>query len=396
MPDRAHKNFSAEQWKSIFVELNERGTSYGLPAQRVDSLVLGSWNLRQFGDIHLDAKNRPREPEAFRFMASVLMHFDLVAIQEIKDDLDSLRLLHRFLPDYDLVVSDVTGNYERLGFFSKFERVRRTNLAAEIDVPMVRIRSIIQENWEEFQEELERYGKEVATGKKAKIDLPAFLGFDRAPFCVSFEAGWRHAPLRFLGYNAHIYYGDKHEDRTNEFTALLDWLFRRWGYAETIFSPNFIVFGDMNTEVVGRHATTLETLRTHILKQAKASRRGALSRARKEGDSQLVDAIKRQRVLFPFLTGMDDTPPPSTGSNLTGTERFDQIFLLMRSRRASTLRIAEYGVFDIPSLVKSALKRSRLSDKTRRNRICQQISDHVPIWIRLKLPDPLAVKESGP
>ncbi len=130
------KNFTAEQWRSIFVELNEHGTSYGLPAQRVDSLVLGSWNLRQFGDIQLDDRNRPREPEAFRFMASVLMHFDLVAIQEIKDDLDSLRLLHRFLPEYDLVVSDVTGNNERLGFFSKFERVRRTNLAAEIDVPM--------------------------------------------------------------------------------------------------------------------------------------------------------------------------------------------------------------------------------------------------------------------
>ena len=53
------KNFSSEQWKSIFGELNDRGASYGLPAQRVDSLVLGSWNLRQFGDIQLVAKNRP-------------------------------------------------------------------------------------------------------------------------------------------------------------------------------------------------------------------------------------------------------------------------------------------------------------------------------------------------
>ncbi len=385
------KNFTPEQWKSIFVALNEQGVSYGLPAQRVDSLVLGSWNLRQFGNIQLDDKNRPREPEAFRLMASVLMHFDLVAIQEIKDDLDSLRLLHRFLPEYDLVVSDVTGNYERLGFFSKFERVRRTNLAAEIDVPMVQMRSIIQENWEEFQDELERYGQEVTAGRKSRIELPAFLGFARAPYCVSFEAGWRHAPLHFLAYNAHIYYGEKHTDRTNEFVALLNWLFRRWGYAETIFSPNFIVFGDMNTEVVARHETTLETLREHILKQAKASRRRALSRARKEGDSRLLDAIKKQRALFPFLTGLEDMPPPSIGSNLTGTERFDQIFLLMRSRGSDTPTVAEYGVFDIPSLVKSALKGYRLTDKTRTDRIRQQISDHIPIWIRLRLPDPLTV-----
>ena len=389
MAERVPKNFTPDQWRSIFVALNEHGTSCGLPAQRVDSLVLASWNLRQFGDIQLDRKNRPREPEAFRLMASVLMHFDLVAIQEIKDDLDSLRLLHRFLPDYDLVVSDVTGNYERLGFFSKFERVRRTNLAAEIDVPMVTIRSTIQEHWEDFQKELERYGKEKSAGRKAQIELPAFLGFDRAPFCVSFEAGWRHAPLRFLGYNAHIYYGKKHADRTNEFTALLDWLFRRWGYAETIFSPNFIVFGDMNTEVVASHATTLETLREHITKQARSSRRRALARARKERDAQLKNAIEHQRVLFPFLTGLDGSPPPSIGSNLTGTERFDQIFLLMRSEKARAMRVAEYGVFDIPLLVKSALKGYRLKEKTRTDRIRQQISDHVPIWIRLKLPDPL-------
>ena len=385
------KNFSSEQWKSIFGELNDRGASYGLPAQRVDSLVLGSWNLRQFGDIQLVAKNRPREPEAFRFIASMLMHFDLVAIQEIKDDLDSLRLLHRFLPEYDLIVSDVTGNYERLGFLSKFERVRRTNLAAEIDIPMVRMRTLVQENWEEFQKEIGRYGKEVMAGRKAKIEFPVFLGFDRAPFCVSFEGGWRHAPLRFLAYNAHIYYGESHKDRTNEFVELLNWLFRRWARAEKIFSPNFIVFGDMNTEVVGWHQTTLDELREHILRQAKTSRRRALSRARKEKDSELVNAIKAQRVSFPFLTGLDDMPPPPVGSNLTGTERFEQIFLLRRSTGRDAPRIAEYGVFDMPSLVKRALKGSRLTDKGQTERIRQQISDHVPIWIRLKLPDPLTV-----
>lgn len=104
-----------------------------------------------------------------------------------------------------------------------------------------------------------------------------------------------------------------------------------------------------------------------------------------------MNAIKDQRVFFPFLTGLDDTPPPPVGSNLTGTERFDQIFLLMRSTGRDAPRIAEYGVFDIPSLVKSALNRYRLKDKTRTDRIRQQISDHVPIWIRLKLPDPLEV-----
>ena len=67
------------------------------------------------------------------------------------------------------------------------------------------------------------------------------------------------APLSFLAYNAHIYYGEKHADRTNESVALLNWLFRRWGYAETIFSPNFIVLGDM-THGAGRHPATIDRL----------------------------------------------------------------------------------------------------------------------------------------
>lgn len=374
------KDFTESQWKALFKELNARGTTHGLPAPRADSLLLASWNLRQFGN--LNRRKKPRQREAFRFIAGVLKHFDLIAIQEIKDDLDSLLLLHKLLPEYNLIVSDATGNNERLGYFSRFERVRRTSLAAEIDTPMTKMRQTIQDNWQLFSDEIVRYGRSRAK-KKPLIKFPKFLTFDRAPFCVSFEAGSREKPLPFLAFNAHIYYGNSHKDRTDEFVALMNWLFERWGKASKIFSQNFIVFGDMNLEIQRSHTKTLKALREHIVKETKGSRRAALKSARKE----LGDSIKAQRVLTPFLDGYDGKPPPKIGSNLSGNERYDQIFLLLRATRQP--RIREYKVFNIPALVEKALARHRLDKKGQIANIRQQISDHLPIWIRLKLPDPL-------
>jgi hypothetical protein len=119
------------------------------------------------------------------------------------------------------------------------------------------------------------------------------------------------------------------------------------------------------------------------------SRRRALARAREESDVDLVDSINNQRVIVPFLDGAAGKPPPSLGSNLAGTERFDQILLLMRSTGGDAAQLEEYMVLDIPSLVGKALRGGDLGPVDREERIRQQISDHLPIWIRLKLPDPL-------
>ena len=49
----------------------------------------------------------------------------------------------------------------------------------------------------------------------------------------------------------------------------------------------------------------------------------------------------------------------------------------------------EAGVLDLPALVSSALRGTR-SAKFIEDRIKQQISDHLPIWLRMELPDPLS------
>ncbi len=63
------------------------------------------------------------------------------------------------------------------------------------------------------------------------------------------------------------------------------------------------------------------------------------------------------------------------------------------------MRTLEFGgqelwgvdVFDIPSLVKNALAKpyTAANKKYQMDRIRQQVSDHLPVWVRVELPDVL-------
>ncbi len=388
---KGKKRFDVDQWKAVFKEFNDSGRSHGLPARRVDSFVVASWNLRQFGTIQGKKESeRRRDIEAFRLIASIISHFDLVAIQEVKDDLASLRELVQLLPDYDMVVSDTTGNVERLAYLYRTGRVRRTELAAEIDIPMDEVQAKLKANWQAFRDALEDYGKQKQANPKfsGRVKLPSPIGFERAPHCISFEAGPLDAPTRFLAFNTHIVFGQK-SDRTAEFQAFLDWLYQRWSRIDRIFAPNFLIFGDMNAEVAkGDLKTSRKELLEFIEKADKDSKSKARRRASNAAERKLID---QQITLFPFTKDTKFLKVPAIGSNLSKTERFDQIILMVRNLEAKNPGpgLWEVGVLDLPTLVSDALGGTQ-SAKFVEDRIKQQISDHLPIWLRVELPNPLA------
>jgi endonuclease/exonuclease/phosphatase family metal-dependent hydrolase len=385
------KRFNEGQWKKIFKEFNDNGRSHGLPAARVDSFVIASWNLRQFGTIQGKKESeRRRDIEAFRFIASVISHFDLVAIQEVKDDMASLRELTQLLPDYDVVVSDVTGNVERLAYLYRKGRVRRTELAAEIDIPMDEVQATLKENWEAFRDALEDYGKKKKSNPKfsGRVQLPDTIGFERAPHCISFEAGPDVTPIRFLAFNTHIVFGKK-SDRTAEFQAFLDWLYQRWSRVDRIFAQNFVIFGDMNAEVAkGDLTTSRKELLEFIENADKESKAKARKRASNAAERKVID---QQVTLFPFTKDTKFLKVPPIGSNLSKTERFDQIILMVRTLEAQNPGpgLWEAGVLDLPTLASNALGGTQ-SAKFIEDRIKQQISDHLPIWLRMEIPNPLS------
>ena len=76
------------------------------PPRRLDTLLIGTWNLREFDSDTWGA----RVPESYAYIAEIVDRFDLVAVQEVRLDLRALeRLIVRLGPHWRYLVSDVTG-----------------------------------------------------------------------------------------------------------------------------------------------------------------------------------------------------------------------------------------------------------------------------------------------
>jgi hypothetical protein len=130
----AAAQFTSEGWKKINQTLEQGRTAYGLPERVYGSVLLASFNIRKLGS------TPSRSPDAWEFLAEVCRSFDLISVQEVMDDLGGLRRLMSLLgPEFDLIVSDVTGKFpgepglgERLGFIYRWSAVKRTEVATDI------------------------------------------------------------------------------------------------------------------------------------------------------------------------------------------------------------------------------------------------------------------------
>lgn len=175
--------------------------------RRPDSLVIGTWNLRAFdgGRLRLD--------ESYHYIAEIIDHFDICALQEIKPDLGPLKRLMVLLGgNWDYFVTDVTGgsggNDERMAFLYNRNKVFFRNLIGEVVLP-----------------------------REALIDGEQIA---RSPFFASFQAGW----FRFTLCSAHIRFGDDIGLRAREIAALATILTRRAREEGEVY----VLLGDMNIE----------------------------------------------------------------------------------------------------------------------------------------------------
>jgi endonuclease/exonuclease/phosphatase family metal-dependent hydrolase len=99
-------------------------------------LRLATWNLREFDS----ASYGYRSQEAKSYIAEIIAHFDLVALQEIRRDLGALEDIRQLLgPDWAFIATDVTegdaGNEERMVFLFNRSKVSFRNVAGELTLP---------------------------------------------------------------------------------------------------------------------------------------------------------------------------------------------------------------------------------------------------------------------
>ena len=196
----------------------------GVPTRTLDrNLLLATWNIREFDS----EKFGPRCPDCFYFIAEIINHFDLVAIQEVRENLRALNRVQDILGGWwKYLVTDVTygrsGNGERLAFLYDSRKVSFSGLAGEIVLP-------------------DRGGERA-------------LQLARTPFMCGFRAGW----TKFNICSVHIYYGQSRADdprRIEEIRELARLLVDRVGGpalqpdtpgTRNASGENLILLGDFN------------------------------------------------------------------------------------------------------------------------------------------------------
>ncbi len=108
-----------------------------VPAKTLEAnLLLATWNIREFGT----PKYGGRTQEAFYYIAEIISKFDLIAIQEVREDLSALDTLMKILgSNWEYIFTDVTegsqGNGERLAFVFDTRKVKFGGLAGELVLP---------------------------------------------------------------------------------------------------------------------------------------------------------------------------------------------------------------------------------------------------------------------
>ncbi len=77
--------------------------------------------------------HQQRETPHLELMADIVQPFDIVAFQEVADNIGQLSELLSILGSgWDVIYTDVAENQERLGYVFKTNRVQPTGLAAEL------------------------------------------------------------------------------------------------------------------------------------------------------------------------------------------------------------------------------------------------------------------------
>lgn len=391
-------DFSDEEWELIFDELKVNSKSYGLPDIAPGSINIGSFNIRKLGTVsnRIDA--------TWKFLGITCKRFDLIAVQECMDNLDGIyRLMQELNKDdeYKLICSDKTGTYpgdaglgERLAFLYRTSTVNVGEVISDITYDRSKVTEIVFDNIDELVETKKKFEADMAAYKsgerktKPKLNPPTFLSFIRSPYCVSFDVhgGDKDAykPYQFMAVNAHLIYG-KSRDRWREFVALMEWMRDRVVEEENMYYPAFILLGDLNLDYDNpeRDFAKLEEFVKNI-------------------DEGTPDEVK---VNFPFLEIHPNATKHFT-SNVHLTQRYDQIGLFFRDddgayqglpnkKENSTMGENElgpdYGVFNFSDLFARALKKVDYEElpssdrKAFRRRYEHEVSDHMPIWIKLKM-----------
>lgn len=406
-----------------------------LPSDASKVLRIATWNLREFDSASYGFRTR----EAKSYIAEILSYFDLIALQEIRRDLGPLEEIRSLLgPGWSYVATDVTegssGNMERMAFLFNTGKVWFRDVAGELTLPdgqkvsdpfgeRFRVQGgttldlpggetiasptglrtdTLSSGQTVIREDVEiplpngtkltlPDGTAIRFAKGARVPITASGGIDipstnsprlpeaaeivlppdslvggshqfaRTPFIASFQSGWLKLNLAVV----HILYGEGStgmKRRTEEIARLTALLAdRAKSDSDSDADSYFIALGDFN--IVGPGHMTMQALQTND---------------------------------FHIPAPLQSLP----GSNVNKDRFYDQIALWrgQSKRRKTYTSIIPYraGVFDYfetvyredeEAIYKPFMKKANSSDfySSYRSWRTYQMSDHLPMWVELRI-----------
>jgi hypothetical protein len=287
------------------------------------SLLVATWNIREFDS----GKGGQRLDEAIYYIAEIVDRFDLVAVQEVREDLHALRRLMDALgKHWEFICTDTTlgrqGNGERMAFLFDTRKVKFTGLAGELVIPG------------DFKS----------------------LQFARTPFITSWQAGW----AKFALCTVHIFYGKSVPDdpqrvkEIEQLAALLGQRTRertvdRGGLKVKLKGENLILLGDFN--IFGRGDATMQALTAG-------------------GTFSVPEALQSL-----------------PGSNVEKNKHYDQIACgAYKFRFEPTARAGVFDYYDYVFREQDAARFDKLRGKTSfRQWRTHQMSDHLVMWQEFRI-----------
>ena len=292
------------------------------------TLLLATWNIRDF--------DKPtygyRLEEAFYYIAEMVSAFDIVAVQEVYRNLFAINKVMNILgSNWKFIFSDATegpqGNGERIAFLYDSRKIRFGGLAGEMVLPNVK-----DEN-----------------GNRVPIEQ-----IWRTPLICGFTAGW----AKFMLCGVHIQWGEStanSEERVREIHHVAEFLKKRTE-DPTAWARKLILLGDFN--IFKRGDKTYQVL--------------------EEAGFKCPEPLLKKE----YYT--------NTGKN---KRQYDQILLRERKNKFEVISGGNFNFFDVvfkddeEQIYRPLMKKPKSSDsyKNYKQWRTHQMSDHLPLWVELRI-----------
>ena len=287
----------------------------GIPARAGGKVLLATWNIANFGQ-------QQRRQKDHRLIAEIASWFDMVAVQEVKDNIGGLIEVQRLLPpSYRVVFSGLEGNDERLAFLYDTAKIRLREEVGAVTVSPSEFKSI-----------------------KLPGIAGTFNGFDRNPYLASFEAG----SFVFQVANVHQFFGSDTDKKDIARRALETFAVARWAArrekSKFALTKDIVAVGDFNMP-------------------------------KAEPGDPIFKALTAKGLELPGHSAL-------IGSNLKSDKHYDQIAFFPKHTGAEFT--GKKGVFDFDGVVFKELWDSKGKGPFN-TYVRYYLSDHRPMWVEFKI-----------